>query len=129
MCLAIKPVNKKDELKRDDFRKGMVLIDTKLKPAPIWEFEAQIKWFQENLHDSREQAWTRLWDSNSQSYQLAEHTRFMMPAKQGAGRPAPALKTKLSAGKPALASITADEEQSDFWWSDTLNAYCFTLDL
>jgi len=41
--LAVKPVNKKDDLKRDDFRKGMVLIDTKLKPAPIWEFEAQIK--------------------------------------------------------------------------------------
>lgn len=41
-CLSIKPVNKKDSLSRDDFRKGMVLIDPSLKPEPIWDFECEI---------------------------------------------------------------------------------------
>jgi GTPase len=41
-CLAIKPVNKKDTLSREEFRKGMVLIDPALKPEPIWDFDAEI---------------------------------------------------------------------------------------
>jgi GTPase len=41
-CLAIRPQNKKDSLGRDDFRKGMVLMDPTLKPEPIWEFEAEV---------------------------------------------------------------------------------------
>ena len=41
-CLAIRPTNKKDSLGRDDFRKGMVLMDPSLKPEPIWEFEAEV---------------------------------------------------------------------------------------
>jgi len=41
-CLAIRPVNKKDTLNREDFRKGMILIDPSLKPEPIWEFEAEV---------------------------------------------------------------------------------------
>jgi len=41
-CLAIKPVNKKDNLSREEFRKGMVLIDPSLKPEPIWDFDAEI---------------------------------------------------------------------------------------
>jgi len=41
-CLAIRPVNKKDTLTREEFRKGMVLIDPTLKPEPIWDFEAEI---------------------------------------------------------------------------------------
>ena len=39
-CLAIKPTNKKEILTRDDFRKGMVIIDPSLKCEPVWEFEA-----------------------------------------------------------------------------------------
>ena len=41
-CLAIKPTHKKDTLSREEFRKGMILIDASLKPEPIWEFEAEI---------------------------------------------------------------------------------------
>ena len=41
-CLAIKPTNKKEILTRDDFRKGMVLIDASLKTEPVWEFEADV---------------------------------------------------------------------------------------
>jgi len=41
-CLCIRPVNKKDTLDKDDFRKGMILIDSSLKPEPIWEFDAEV---------------------------------------------------------------------------------------
>lgn len=41
-CLAIRPTNKKDLLTRDDFRKGMILIDPLLRPEPIWEFDADV---------------------------------------------------------------------------------------
>lgn len=41
-CLAIKPHNKKDALSREEFRKGMIMIDPSLKPEPIWDFDAEI---------------------------------------------------------------------------------------
>ena len=41
-CCAIKSNNKKEELERDDFRKGMCLLDPVLSPSPNWEFEAQV---------------------------------------------------------------------------------------
>lgn len=41
-CLAIRPTNKKDLLTREDFRKGMIMIDPSLRPEPIWEFEADV---------------------------------------------------------------------------------------
>jgi len=41
-CLAIRPLNKKDTLAREDFRKGMIIIDPILKPDPTWEFEAEV---------------------------------------------------------------------------------------
>lgn len=40
--LAIRPTNKKDLLTREDFRKGMIMVDPSLKPEPTWEFEADI---------------------------------------------------------------------------------------
>lgn len=39
---AIKAVNKKDELSKSDFRKGMCLLDPALDPFPVWEFEAEV---------------------------------------------------------------------------------------
>ena len=41
-CLNIRSTNKKDEVSRKTFRKGMSLIDESIKPKPIWEFEAEI---------------------------------------------------------------------------------------
>jgi GTPase len=41
-CLAIRPGNKKESINREDFRKGMIVIDPSLKPDPIWEFEAEV---------------------------------------------------------------------------------------
>jgi len=41
-CLAIRPGNKKENINREDFRKGMIVIDPILKPDPIWEFEAEV---------------------------------------------------------------------------------------
>lgn len=41
-CLAIKPSNKKEILSRDEFRKGMVIIDASVKPESIWEFDAEV---------------------------------------------------------------------------------------
>jgi len=41
-CLSIRPVNKKDSLSMDDFRKGMVMIDPSLKMDPVWEFDAEV---------------------------------------------------------------------------------------
>lgn len=40
--LSIRPLNKKDTITLEDFRKGMVLVDQSLKTDPIWEFEAEI---------------------------------------------------------------------------------------
>lgn len=45
VCFNIKyaPGVKKDEqLKRSDFRKGMVLVDKKLEPKAVWEFKAEV---------------------------------------------------------------------------------------
>lgn len=39
---AIKAQNKKEELNKADFRKGMCLLDVALDPYPIWEFEAEV---------------------------------------------------------------------------------------
>ena len=41
-CLAIKPANKKEVLSRDEFRKGMVMVDGNSKPESIWEFDAEV---------------------------------------------------------------------------------------
>lgn len=41
-CLAIKPVIKKQELSKKDFRKGMCLLSPLIDPQPAWEFEAEI---------------------------------------------------------------------------------------
>ena len=40
--LAIKSVNKKEELVKSDFRKGICLLDPIIDPTPIWEFEAEV---------------------------------------------------------------------------------------
>lgn len=40
--LNVKAANKKDELSKRDFRKGMCLLDPKLKPVSTWEFEAEV---------------------------------------------------------------------------------------
>jgi len=41
-CLAIKPLVKKQELSKKDFRKGMCLLSQEINPQPSWEFEAEI---------------------------------------------------------------------------------------
>ena len=41
-CCAIKSTNKKEELSKEDFRKGMCLIDPVLEPVPSWEFDAEV---------------------------------------------------------------------------------------
>jgi len=41
-CLAIRPTNKKETLSRDEFRKGMVILDGGSKPESIWEFDAEV---------------------------------------------------------------------------------------
>jgi GTPase len=35
-------MQKKDQLKKNQFRKGMVLLDKALNPQSIWEFEAEV---------------------------------------------------------------------------------------
>ena len=40
--LAIKAANKKDDIAKKDFRKGMSLLDPKLKPSPAMEFDAEV---------------------------------------------------------------------------------------
>ncbi len=44
VCFNIKPTGKaKDQLKRDNFRKGMLLVDNDFDdPASSWEFEADV---------------------------------------------------------------------------------------
>ena len=41
-CCGIKSNNKKEELTRDDFRKGMCLLDPSIAPQPSWEFDAEV---------------------------------------------------------------------------------------
>jgi len=40
--LAIKTKVKKETLKRNNFRKGMILIDKDAEPQPIYDFEAEV---------------------------------------------------------------------------------------
>lgn len=40
VCFNIKAVNKKEQLKRSLFRKGMVLVAKEIAPEPVWEFDA-----------------------------------------------------------------------------------------
>mmetsp|Transcript_22407 Transcript_22407/g.34665 ORF Transcript_22407/g.34665 Transcript_22407/m.34665 type:complete len:163 (-) Transcript_22407:236-724(-) len=42
VCFAIKSMVKKDQLKRNHFRKGMILLDKSLQPKSIFEFEAEV---------------------------------------------------------------------------------------
>jgi GTPase len=42
VCCAIRSTNKKEELSKEDFRKGMCLLDPALEPAPAWEFDAEV---------------------------------------------------------------------------------------
>jgi len=41
-CFNIKIQGKKDQLRKKDFRKGMVLVDDKLNPKSAWEFDAEV---------------------------------------------------------------------------------------
>lgn len=43
VCLAIKSMLKKDQLKRTNFRKGMILLDRNVEPVSIQNFEAEVK--------------------------------------------------------------------------------------
>jgi len=40
--LALKPVKKKEEIDKNDLRKGVVLLDNSLMPKPCWGFEAEV---------------------------------------------------------------------------------------
>jgi GTPase len=42
VCFAIKTLVKKETLKRNNFRKGMILIDKEAEPQPIYDFEAEV---------------------------------------------------------------------------------------
>ena len=42
VCFSIKTQVKKEQLKRNNFRKGMVLIDKDVRPQPIYDFEAEV---------------------------------------------------------------------------------------
>lgn len=42
VCFHIKAVNKKDQLKRQAFRKGMILIDKNSTPQTVYDFEAEV---------------------------------------------------------------------------------------
>ena len=42
VCFAIKTQVKKEQLKRNNFRKGMVLVDRDQQPQPIYDFEAEV---------------------------------------------------------------------------------------
>jgi GTPase len=41
-CFSIKALNKKEELNKADFRKGMCLLAPELDPVPVWRFEAEV---------------------------------------------------------------------------------------
>lgn len=43
VCFAIKSMIKKDQLKRQNFRKGMILLDKSEEPVSIHNFEAEVK--------------------------------------------------------------------------------------
>ena len=42
VCFSIKSLIKKEQLKRNNFRKGMILIDKDSQPQPIFDFEAEV---------------------------------------------------------------------------------------
>jgi GTPase len=42
VCFSIKTQVKKEQLKRNNFRKGMVLLDKDATPYPIYDFEATV---------------------------------------------------------------------------------------
>jgi GTPase len=41
-CFNIKPVSKKEQIKRSIFRKGMMLVGKDAKPESVWEFTAEL---------------------------------------------------------------------------------------
>ena len=41
-CFSIKALNKKEELQKADFRKGMCVLDPQIDPIPVWQFEAEV---------------------------------------------------------------------------------------
>ena len=43
VCFSIKSLQKKDTLKRANFRKGMIMLDKDIKPESIYNFEAEVK--------------------------------------------------------------------------------------
>ena len=43
VCFAIKAMNKKDQLKRTNFRKGMIMLDKGVVPVSLTDFEAEVK--------------------------------------------------------------------------------------
>lgn len=42
VCFSIKSQQKKEQLKRNHFRKGMILVDKDSQPQPIFDFEAEV---------------------------------------------------------------------------------------
>lgn len=42
VCFGIKSLVKNEKLKRNDFRKGMILVDKNSSPQPIFDFEAEV---------------------------------------------------------------------------------------
>lgn len=42
VCFAIRAQHKKELLRRNQFRKGMVLLDTNSPLKPVWEFDAEV---------------------------------------------------------------------------------------
>lgn len=42
VCFNIKPLHKKDQLKRNNFRKGMILLDKGVTPLTVYDFEAEV---------------------------------------------------------------------------------------
>ena len=42
VCFSIKSKEKKEQLKRQNFRKGMILVDKDASPQPIFDFEAEV---------------------------------------------------------------------------------------
>jgi len=43
VCFAIKSMLKKDTLKRQGFRKGMIMLDKAVSPNSVYNFEAEVK--------------------------------------------------------------------------------------
>lgn len=42
VCFGIKAVDKKLQLKRTAFRKGMILVDKAVNPQSVYDFEAEV---------------------------------------------------------------------------------------